>query len=118
MATSLELAGVPKPEHVQYHSLMPLVAGRAVRPYDAIYGAYKDLQRSVTMESFKLILYPKIGQVLLYNVESDPHELHDMASSPAHAATIRRLFAKLLALQEETGDTLDLRAVYPQLAGS
>ena len=40
MPTSLELAGVPRPAHVRFNSLMPLVRGEAFTPYGAIYGAY------------------------------------------------------------------------------
>jgi len=94
---------------------MPLVEGKDVRPYDAIYGAYKDLQRAVTAGPFKMILYPEIHKVLLYSVESDPHEMHDLAGDAKHRSTIRRLFARLLKLQKETGDELDLRAAYPDL---
>jgi arylsulfatase A-like enzyme len=115
MPTTLELAGVKQPEHVEFHSLMPLVRGEAVEPYDAIYGAYLELQRSVTQGGYKLILYPKIGKHRLYHVRSDPLEMQDLADDAKHTVTIKKLFAKLLELQAETGDALDLKGVFPEL---
>ena len=72
MPTTLELAGVDKPDHVQFHSLMPLVRGeRTVHAYDAIYGAYLQLQRMVTLDGFKLIAYPRAKRLRLYNLRND-----------------------------------------------
>ncbi len=115
MPATLELAGVRRPDHVQFKSLMPLVRGDAVRPYDAIYGAYLDVQRSVQQDGYKLLLYPKIRKVLLFHVKDDPHEMTNLADDPAYGTLIGKLFARLLELQEETGDELDLKSVYPEL---
>lgn len=115
MPTSLELAGVEQPDHVQFKSLMPLVRGEQVTPYDAIYGAYLALQRSVKQDGYKLILYPTIAKARLYNLNDDPHEMNDLADAPASQPIMKRLFARLLELQEETGDTLDIESVYTEL---
>ncbi len=40
----------------------------------------------------------------LYDLEADPHEVRNLASSPEHAGTLRRLRAALEAWIEETGD--------------
>jgi len=110
MPTTLELAGVKKPNQVQFNSLLPLIEGKTTESsYDAIYGAYlEDSQRMVTCDGYKLILYPKIAKVRLYHVAIDPFEMHDLAGDKAHAGTIKKLFAKLESLQEATGDQLDL----------
>ncbi len=116
MPTSLELAGVDKPEHVDFHSLLPLIHGEtAESAYDAVYGAYLALQRSVIDDGYKLILYPEINKARLYNLANDPHELHDLADNPESAPIIKKLFARLLDLGKEVGDELDLKSVYPQL---
>jgi len=115
MPSTLELAGAAKPEHVQFRSLMPLIAGKATQSHDAVYGAYLGLQRMVTDEGWKLLLYPRIKKVRLYHLEEDPLEMKDLAGDPKHAPVIRRLFATLLKLQKEAGDTLDLRAAFPDL---
>ena len=118
MPTTLELAGIDRPDHVDFRSLMPLLRGERVEPYDAIYGGYIDLQRMVVDEGYKLILYPKIKVWRLYHVADDPHELHDLASKTEELERAQRLFHRFLRLQDETGDTLNVRDAFPVLAGS
>ena len=116
MPTTLDLAGIPRPDHVQFRSLLPLITGKAEpSPHDAIYGAYLDVQRSVTMGDHKLILYPEIRRIRLFNFDDDPLEMKDLADLPRSRSLVRQLFAKLLELQKETGDSLDLGSVYPDL---
>jgi arylsulfatase A-like enzyme len=115
MASSLQLAGVKKPDHVQFRSLLPLIKGTRSKNYDAVYGGYLMVQRMVTQGDFKLILYPTINKVLLYNLKQDPKELKNLAENPKHKRTIKNLFATLLKLQKDTGDKLDLKTVYANL---
>jgi choline-sulfatase len=108
MPSTLELAGIDKPQQVQFTSLIPLIKGKAKSSYDAIYGGYIDLQRMVTADGYKMIYYPKIKKTLLYNLKEDPLEMKNIADDPANAGLIKRLRARLKALQKEVGDTLDL----------
>ena len=118
MATSLDLAGMKKPEHVEFHSVMPLLRGETDQsPYDAVYSGYLQVQRAVTHQGHKLILYPKIGAALLFDLDADPEEIHDLMKEPGSKKIAKRLFGKLLELQKETGDSLDLTEVFPALAG-
>ena len=114
MPTTLELAKIDKPDHVQFQSLLPMIqaGSEAESHYDAIYGGYLKLQRSVVMGDHKLILYPKIKRVRLFDLRNDPHEMVDLAGRPGSKAIVKRLFAKLLQMQPATGDQLDLRVVY------
>jgi choline-sulfatase len=115
MATALELAGVPKPEEAEFHSLLPLLRGESSpAARDAIYGAYLQLQRAVIHDGWKLILYPKAGVARLYHVAADPDELRDLAGDPAHAERRQALFDRLLALQRELADPLDLTVSFPE----
>ena len=109
MPSTLELAGVDKPSHVQFKSLMPLIEGKADRSYDAIYGAYMDYQRMVTKGDYKLIYYPKIRKTLLFNLTKDPLEMRNLAGKKRHAARVQELKQALRGLQEETGDSLVVR---------
>jgi len=113
MPTTLELAGARKPDHVQFNSLMPLIDGRRKTTYDAIYGGYLKSQRMITAGGYKLLLYPNYKKVLLFNLKDDPWEMTDLAERPEHKMRIRKLMARLAGLQKETGDTLDLKAFYP-----
>ena len=115
MPTTLDLAGAAVPGHVQFRSLMPLLRGKRDRSHDAIYGAYLQLQRMVTQDGHKLLLYPKIQKALLFNLREDPLEMHDLADAPGSQAIMKRLFATLRRLQKETGDSLDLAQAFPGL---
>jgi arylsulfatase A-like enzyme len=115
MPTTLELAGVKRPKHVNFQSLLPIIRGEGKSKYPSIYNAYINFQRSVTQDGWKLILYPEIKKTLLFNLASDPHEMHDLSADPAQAKRIRSLFTELLRWQKETGDALDLATQYPEM---
>ncbi|MGY8688792.1 MAG: sulfatase/phosphatase domain-containing protein, partial [Verrucomicrobiales bacterium] len=107
---TLELAGVAKPERVQFQSLLPILRGEKDRSRDAIYGAYTMLQRMVTVGDYKLIIYPKIGKRLLFNLRDDPTETHDLATDPTQKWRVPDMEKTLKALQKETGDPLVIEA--------
>lgn len=116
MATSLELAEVAKPEQVEFHSLLPLLHGvESPAARKEIYGAYLELQRSITHDGWKLILYPKAQVARLYHVAEDPLEMTDLANASAHASRRHELFQRLLKLQEQLEDSLDLKATFAGL---
>lgn len=77
-----------------------------------MYGAYIDLQRMIRSDRFKLIMYPKINKVRLYDLQNDPREMHDLASNPQYKKTADLLFKEFKKLQKETGDEMDLTPCY------
>ncbi len=115
MPTSLELAGMKKPEHVEFNSLLPLLAG-GESPYKNIYGAYLGKQRSIRTDEYKLIAYPNANKLRLYDVRNDPLEIKDLANDPASEAIKGELFAQLQSLQAAMNDDLDLSALAPDSA--
>ncbi len=115
MPTVLELAGIPKPDHVEFHSLLPLIEKRQAKSsYDGIYGAYLQLQRMVEADGYKLIVYPKANRLRLYHVEADPFEMMDLAEDPQFSPRIIKLAKMLRRVQKETGDPLSLVGVLPE----
>ena len=109
MPSTLELAGVKKPKHVQFKSLLPLITGRRKQNYDAIYGAYlSDLQRMITMDGYKLIMYPKLNKYKLFNLKNDPQEMKNLAADKKYSKVIKKLFTRFVRLQQETGDKLKI----------
>jgi len=111
MPTTLELAGIDRPDHVEFQSLLPLLAGKPSE-YEAIYGSYLNLQRSIRTRTHKLIIYPKAEVVRLYDLQSDPNEMHDLADRPASKELIQDLFSQLLALQKKYDDSLNLSPIH------
>ncbi len=118
MPTTLQLAGVSKPDHIEFNSLIPYIKdAEAQSAYDAIYGCYeKNLQRMIRVDDWKLIVYPKAKVVRLYNVAEDPHEMHDLAGHPAQKGRIASLFQRFLSLSDDMDDGLDLAPIFPELA--
>ncbi len=112
MATSLELAGIKKPKHVQFQSLKPVWEGRSTG-YKSIYGAYLKSQRCVIKDGYKLLLFPKVPKVQVFNTEADPLEVNDIYGQKPELA--KELFKHFIGLQKETGDVEDMKAVFPEL---
>jgi arylsulfatase A-like enzyme len=92
MATSLELAGIEKPEYVQFHSLLDIISGESKGHYDAIYGAYMNVQRMIRKDGFKLIVYPKIDKVLLFYMKNDPEEINNLADNPDYTEKVALMY--------------------------
>lgn len=110
MATSLELAGVDKPDYVEFNSFYDLATGKQTKThYDAIYGGYKKVQRMIRKDGYKLLVYPQAKKVRLYHVAEDPKELNDLADQPKYAKKIKTMLTELIALQETMDDDVDLK---------
>jgi arylsulfatase A-like enzyme len=108
MPTTLELAGVETPDFVEFRSLVPLARGDADHHYDAIYGAYLERQRMVIVGDWKLMVYPTVPKLRLFDLANDPLEINDLADDPTQASRVRELFHTLLRLQKQFDDPLDL----------
>ena len=114
MATSLEIAGAPKPAQVEFNSLLPLATGRtSSSAYDSIYGAYVGTQRMLRTDQYKMIIYPTANMVRLYNMVDDPLEMNDLASgSTRPVELLRTLFTQFQTLQKELNDPVDVSAAF------
>jgi arylsulfatase A-like enzyme len=109
MPTTLELAGAKKPESCEFHSFLPQLTDSSAKPnYSATYGAYLKLQRCVIVDGWKLIVYPKANVKRLYNLTSDPEELHDVAGESSNKARIDQMLVRLRELQNQYDDSLVL----------
>ena len=117
MPSTLAIAGVEKPEHVRFKNIMPLISGRTSEPpYKEIYGAYLDAQRSITIGSEKLLVYPNVPTVRVYDLFRDPFELKDMAKTKRGKAIASKLFPRLVELQKNMGDKLELTQYFPEFS--
>jgi arylsulfatase A-like enzyme len=108
--TVCDLAGISTPATVQFPSLLPLLRGERESLFDSIYSAYRGYQRMVRTSQYKLILYPEVKKVQLFDIEKDPWETNknNLAGEPAHASTIAELFRELKKWQGTVNDTLVL----------
>jgi len=115
MATSLELAKAEKPAFVEFNSLLPLAKGETRNGHleDGVYGAFEEgSQRMIRKDGYKLIVYPKIEKVLLFDLKADPLEMNNLADLPKHKEKVKTLLADLIRLQKRMNDPLDLAELY------
>ncbi|MDF1823906.1 MAG: sulfatase-like hydrolase/transferase [Verrucomicrobiales bacterium] len=110
MPTTLELGGIQPPDHVQFASLLPVLSGESTG-YEAIYGGYLKSQRSIIRDGFKLVLYPNVPEVLLFDLNKDPLEMNDLSDIEPDLA--RELLLEFEGLRDQAGDTLDITASFP-----
>lgn len=109
-ATTCELAGVSAPAHVEFPSIAPLL--HQDRPvHDAVFCRYRNFQRSVRTTRYKLIVYPEVQKVQLFDLEQDPWETRNLADDPALAGTKTDLWTRLLQFQKELDDPLVLQQI-------
>ena len=107
-ATTCELAGIPVPAAVQFPSFAPLLRGDQRALYEDVFCYHRHTMRSVRTRSHKLIVYPQVRKIQLFNIQDDPWEMHDLSADPATAQTQADLFQRLRQLQQELGDFLTL----------
>jgi arylsulfatase A-like enzyme len=62
-------------------------------------------QRAVRDERWKLIAYPKLGHLQLFDLRADPHEVTNLIDRPEYASDAARLQALMRAWQSQLGDT-------------
>ncbi|WP_439484472.1 sulfatase-like hydrolase/transferase [Cyclobacterium plantarum] len=102
-ATIMDLAGVDKPESTVFNSLMPYIQEDAPSAYPSIYSCYLNLQRMVRTDQYKLIFYPKLNKILLFDLKKDPAELRDRSADPMYQG-IKQQLLTLLAMQQQALD--------------
>ena len=78
--------------------------------------AYRDVQRAVTDGGWKLIRYPQVDQTQLFDLQSDPEEVTNLAKLPEEAARVASLLGIMGKLQKENGDQQPLFVANPKPA--
>lgn len=111
MPTLTDLAGIGIPGTATGLSLRGLMEGRVPQIRRYAFAAYRRFQRMVTDGRWKLIrIYRYNGQgsnrICLFDLRSDPYELHDLATDSASRDTLHRLAEALAAWLNEGDDPL------------
>jgi arylsulfatase A-like enzyme len=75
---------------------------------DSVFLPYMQIQRAVRDERWKLIAYPKIGHLQLFDLQADPHERVNLIDRPEHAPHVARLRKLMREWQAKVGDTLSI----------
>ncbi len=112
--TIAELGGATLPEGIEGRSVMPVVQGRESRLRDVLYTGYRDCQRAVRDQRWKLIRYPLVNVTQLFDLESDPHELNNLADKPEHAARVKEMTVLLEREMKDHDDAAPLVVASPK----
>ena len=77
---------------------------------------YRNVQRAVRDDRWKLIRYPLVDRTQLFDLQADPFELNDLAAKPEHAAKVAELTALLEKERQRFGDDAALKVANPKPA--
>ena len=115
--TFLEMAGAVVPPDIQGQSLVPLLKGQPTPAWrDAIYYHFYEFPAEhmvkrhygIRTERYKLIhFYNDIDEWELYDLQTDPHELHNLYGQPRYKKLQRRMHRRLRQLQELYDDPIE-----------
>lgn len=114
--TLCDLTGTAVPDEVEGLSLLPCIqearSSSEIRP--TVCSAYKNLQRMVKDERWKLIYYvspedPTKVRIQLFDLKLDPWELEDVSELPGSMEYIKKLHQEMLQWQKVSGDSLVLQ---------
>lgn len=108
--TLCDTLGIPAPADLEGASLRPLWEGKKASVRDSIFLPYIQIQRAVRDERWKLIAYPKIGHLQLFDLQADPLEMTNLIDRPEAARHVPRLMKLMQQWQARVGDTLALPA--------
>lgn len=115
--TVLSCAGLPVPEQMQGRNMTQLFEGNATNeakqpdwPNELFYEYWVDLVHEIpTMtalrtERHKLIRFPELDDLdELYDLESDPNEMTNLAVDPQHSELLDRMQQRLAVVAEKAG---------------
>lgn len=114
--TLLEMVNADVPDYMEFNSLLPILKGEAKEsPHNSIYMGMFDDQRGIVHNDYKLIMYTQAGAAELYNLKKDRWEMNNLLESKEAKKVLPELNREFLNWQESTGDTLDVKAIFPNL---
>jgi len=98
--TLCDFAGIPKPEHLDGNSLVPLLKDPTAKR-DAAFISYGPENTAMQTERYRYIRYED-GSEELYDHQNDLHEWTNQSSNPEYAALKAKLKTEVLEFQETT----------------
>jgi len=114
--TLCDLVGAQLPMGIDGQSFKPVMNGRTTVARSELFLSYLDLQRAFRDERWKLIRYPQVNVTQLFDLQTDPDEMRDLSSDPAHADRTSRMLSALSSAQKHYGDDQPLTIPNPKPA--
>lgn len=108
-----EMCQVKGPSTSEGNSFQKVLSDPGQPGRDHVLLAYRDVQRAVRDDRYKLIRYPKIDRTQLFDLQSDPEEIHDLSGQQELETKKTQLLARLKEAQTEFGDKAALVVANP-----
>lgn len=115
--TVCDLVGAKVPEGIDGKSFRPVIEGKTAAARPELMLAYRDKQRAIRDARWKLIRYPGTNVTQLFDLQTDPDEMKNLAGDPAQQDRVADLLGRLAKLQKQYGDDLPLTVADPRPAG-
>ncbi len=109
-------AGAKLPDGVEGKDLGPILSGKAKTVRDVLYIGYRDCQRAIRDDRWKLIRYPLVDRTQLFDLKADPQELKNLADLPEHADKVKEMTALLAKEMKQYADKTPLTVEKPKPA--
>jgi arylsulfatase A-like enzyme len=112
--TVCDLVGAPIPPGLDGRSFADVLRGKTTHARDQLFLAYRDVQRAIRDDRWKLIRYPQVNITQLFDLKNDPDEMHNLAADPKQAGRVEAMMAELRKDQEHYGDHCPLVVEHPK----
>lgn len=106
--TLCDASGLPAPEGIDGKNLYPVIKGETTSVRNSLYTAYRNTVRAVRTDEWKLIHYPQINHTQLYNLNTDPLEINNLASQTKYDDKVAEMMELIKEWYQATNDTMNL----------
>jgi arylsulfatase A-like enzyme len=114
--TVCDLVGATVPAGIDGVSFRPVIAGKVPEIRRELFLSYLHVQRAIRNQRWKLIRYPQVDVTQLFDLQSDPDEMHDLATEPTQRERVQAMLERLAAVQPTWGDSAPLTVPNPKPA--
>jgi len=111
--TFCEAAGAKTPASVEGKSLWPILKGTAQTHREEIFSAYRGLMRGLNDGRYKLIVNIAVNKTQLFDLQSDPDEMKDLADDATQKPRLNAMITKMKISQENWADKQELKSEKP-----
>lgn len=112
-STFVDFGGAKLPEGVEGKSLRPILEGKHTKVREVLYTGYRNCQRAIRDDRWKLIRYPLVDRTQLFDLSIDPLELNNLADKPEQRAKVVELTSLLQREMDNHADTIPLSVADP-----
>lgn len=104
--TVCDYANIPTPKQCDGQSLLPIIKQEKKAVRDSLVAVYMQSMRMYRNDRWKLIWYPNIKRYQLFDLQTDPDELTNLADDAKHAEQLKAMQSAMITEFKANGDRL------------